>query len=63
MRVVVVAVDAAAVFDLAFEAVDGEVQAAEASGFVGVLDAVDGPLRYGQVKDALGVIGGGFIQP
>ena len=32
----------AAVFDFAFEAVDGEVQAAEAAGFVGFLDAVDG---------------------
>ena len=45
VRVVVVAVDVAAVFDFAFEAVDGEVQAAEASGFVGFLDAVDGQLR------------------
>ena len=47
VRIVVVAVDVAAVFDFAFEAVDGEVQAAEASGFVGFLDAVDGQLRCG----------------
>ena len=32
----------AAEFDFAFEAVDGEIQAAEAAGFVGFLDAVDG---------------------
>ena len=41
------AIARAAVFDFAFEAMDGEVladghQAAEASGFVGLLDAVDG---------------------
>ena len=47
VRVVVVAVDVAAVFDFAFEAVDGEVQAAEASGFVGLLDAVDGEFGGG----------------
>jgi hypothetical protein len=40
VRVVVVVVDVAAVFDFAFEAVDGPVQAAEASGFVRFLDAV-----------------------
>ena len=39
VRVVVVAVDVAAVFDFAFEAVDGEVQAAKAAGFVGFLDS------------------------
>ena len=44
VRGVVVAVEVAAVFDFAFEAVDGEVQAAEAAGFVGFLDAVDGQL-------------------
>ena len=42
VRVVVVAVDLAAVADVAFEAMHGEVQAAEAAGFVGLLDAVDG---------------------
>ena len=47
VRVVVVAVDVAAVFDFAFEAVDSEVQAAQAAGFVGFLDAVDGDLRGG----------------
>ena len=41
VRVVVVAVDLADVADVAFEAMHGEVQAAEASGFVGLLDAVD----------------------
>ena len=45
MRVVVIAVDVAAVFDFAFQSVDGKVQAAEASGFVGFLDAVDGEFR------------------
>jgi len=45
VRVVVVAVDVAAVADVAFEAVDGEVQAAEATSFVGFLDAVDGEFR------------------
>jgi hypothetical protein len=40
--VVVVAVHLAAVADVAFEAVDGEVHAAQAAGFVGLLDAVDG---------------------
>ena len=34
----------AAVADVAFETVDGEVQAAEAAGFVGLLDAVGGQL-------------------
>ena len=47
VRVVVVAVDVAAVADVAFEAVDGEVQAAEAAGFVGLLDAVDGEFCSG----------------
>ena len=37
----------AANVDVAFEAVDGEVQAAEASGVVGLLDAVDGVFRGG----------------
>ncbi|MGA7394413.1 MAG: hypothetical protein WBW78_17290 [Terrimicrobiaceae bacterium] len=47
VRVVVVAVDLAAVADVAFEAMHGEVQAAEAAGFVGLLDAVDGEFRAG----------------
>ena len=47
VRVVVVAVDVAAVADVAFQAVDGEVQAAEAAGFVGLLDAVDGEFGGG----------------
>ena len=47
VRVVVVAVDVAAVFDFAFEAVDGEIQAAEAAGFIGFLDAVDGEFGGG----------------
>ena len=42
VRVVVVAVDVAAVPDFAFQAVNGEVHAAEASGFIGFLDAVNG---------------------
>ena len=33
--------------DVAFEAVDGEVQAAEAAGLVGLLDAADGELGGG----------------
>ena len=47
VRVVVVAVDVAAVADVAFQAVHGEVQAAEAAGFVGLLDAADGELGGG----------------
>jgi hypothetical protein len=35
------------VADVAFEAVDGEVRPAEASGFVGFLDAVDGEFTRG----------------
>jgi len=35
------------VADIAFEPVDGEVQAAEPSGFVSFLDAVDGQFRGG----------------
>jgi len=37
----------AAVADVAFQAMHDEVHAAEASGFVGLLDAVDGQLRCG----------------
>ena len=59
MRVVVVAVDVAAVFDFAFEAVDGEVQAAEASGLVGFLDAVDG--EFGGVPEAFFESGVGCV--
>ena len=47
VRVVVVAVDVAAVADVAFQPVDGEVHAAEAAGFVGLLDAVDGEFGGG----------------
>lgn len=47
MWVVVVAVDLAAVFDFGFEAVDGEVQAAEAAPFVGFLQPVDGEFGGG----------------
>jgi len=36
------------VFAFAFEAVDGEVQATEASGFVGFLGAVDGEFGGGR---------------
>jgi len=43
-----VAVDFTAVFAFAFEAVDGEVQATEASGFVGFLGAVDGEFGGGR---------------
>jgi len=45
MRVLAVAVDLAAVADVAFEAVHGEVHAAEARGFVGLLDGADGEFR------------------
>jgi hypothetical protein len=41
VRVVVVAVDVAAVADVAFEPVHGEVEAAQAAGFVGFFDAAD----------------------
>ena len=41
VRVVVVAVHLAAVADVAFQPMHGEVHAAEAAGFVGLLDAVD----------------------
>ena len=47
VRVVVVAVDVAAVADVAFEAVDGEVHAAQATGLVDLLDAVDGEFGGG----------------
>jgi hypothetical protein len=53
VRVVVVAVDVAAVADVAFQAVHGEVQAAEAAGLVGLLDAADGELG-GRVLLVLG---------
>ena len=45
--VVVVAVDLAAMADVAFEAVHREVYAAQASGFVGFLDTVDGKFGGG----------------
>jgi hypothetical protein len=47
VRVVVVAVDVAAVADVALQAVHGEVQAAQAAGLVGLLDAADGQLGGG----------------
>ena len=47
MRVVVVAIDVAAVFDFAFEAVDGEVQEAEASSGGVLLNGVDAKFRGG----------------
>ncbi len=45
LRVVVIAVRLAGVADVAFEAMHGEVQAAEATGFIGLLNAVDGEFR------------------
>ncbi len=42
VRVVVVAVDVAAVADVAFQPVHGEVEVAQAASFVGLLDAADG---------------------
>ena len=47
MRVVVVAVHLPAVPDVALEAVHREVHPGEASGFVGLLDAVDGEFCAG----------------
>ena len=47
MRVVVVAVDVAAVFDVTFEPVHGEVQATQAAGFVSFFDAANGELGSG----------------
>ena len=47
MWVVVVAVDVATVANFAFETVDREVQATEASGFVGFLYALDGEFCSG----------------
>ncbi len=47
VRIVVVAVDIAAVADVAFQPVHRQVEAAEAAGFVGLLDAVDGQLGRG----------------
>ena len=42
VRVVVVAVDVAAVLDVAFQPMHGEVKTAQAAGFVGLLDTADG---------------------
>ncbi len=53
MRVVVVAVDIAAVADVAFQPMHGEVEAGEAAGLVGLLHAADGQLG-GRVLVALG---------
>jgi hypothetical protein len=47
VRVVVVAVDVAAVFDIAFQPMHGEVEAAQAAGFVGLFDAADGEFGGG----------------
>jgi len=47
VRVVVVAVDVAAVADVALQPVHGEVEAGEAAGLVGLLDAADGELGGG----------------
>ena len=47
VRVVVVAVDVAAVADVALQPVHGEVEAAQAAGLVGLLDAADGELGGG----------------
>ena len=45
MRVVVIAVDVAAVAAVAFQPLHGEVEAAQAAGFVGLFDAAEG--RFG----------------
>ena len=45
VRIVAAAIEVAAVAGFGSEAVDGEVQAAEAVGFAGFLDAVDGEFR------------------
>jgi hypothetical protein len=42
VRVVVIAVDVAAMANVAFQSVHGEVEAAQAAGFVGLFDAADG---------------------
>ena len=42
MRVVIVAVDVAAMFDFAFKPMHGQVKAAQAAGFVGFFYATDG---------------------
>lgn len=47
VQVVVVAADVSAVADLALQAVDCEVHAAQASGFVGFFDAVNGKFGGG----------------
>ena len=47
MRIVVVAVDVAAVFDVAFQPMHGEVETAQAAGFVGLFDAADGEFGSG----------------
>jgi hypothetical protein len=47
VRVVVVAVDVAAVADVALQPVHRQVQAAEAAGLVGLLDAADGQFGGG----------------
>jgi hypothetical protein len=47
VRVVVVAVDVAAVANVALKPVHGEVEACEAAGLVGLLYAADGQLRRG----------------
>ena len=47
MRVVVVAVHLSAVAYIAFQAMDSQVQAAQAAGFVGFFDAVNGKFRAG----------------
>ena len=44
MRVVVVAVDVAIVFDVALQPMHGQVEAAQAAGFVGLFHAADGQL-------------------
>lgn len=44
MRVVVVAVDVAPVADVALQPMHGKIEAAQAAGFVGFLDAADGEL-------------------
>ena len=44
MKIVVVAVDIAAVTNVAFETVHSQVETAQASSVVGLLDTVDGEL-------------------
>ena len=50
MRVVMVAVYLATMADVAFETMHGELRAAEAAGFVGFLDAVDGEFSGGVLR-------------